>query len=197
MSLRAVFTNTSKVLIKTGGYYFSFDSTYPMYQNFEEFYYNVADKKTAEEKAKFLKTFNKEYRDFKGVRDIPWQLLPIWEETLFDSDSNVAIAIKKNSIDILQVEESIKEILSNPIFMLFLRHAKRVQYQSSGEFATVSKEVRNGIVRISSSLTGQEKNKAYYELTEVSDIEVSDDAFKMCGIPIKKSLERIFYKTWF
>ena len=199
IGFKSVFTNTSKVLIKTGGYYFSFDSTYPMYQNFKEFYYNVADKKTAEEKAKFLKTFNKEYRDFKGVRDIPWQLLPIWEEqvpvelqdTLFDSDSNVAIAIKKNSIDILQVEESIMEILSNPIFMLFLRHAKRVQYQSSGEFATVSKEVRNGIVRISSSLIGQEKNKAYYELTEVSDIEVSDDAFKMCGIPIKKSLETI------
>ena len=199
IGFKSVFTNTSKVLIRTGGYYFSFDSTYPMYRNFEEFYYNVAYKKTAEEKARFLKTFNKEYRDFKGVRDIPWQLLPIWEEhvpvelqdTLFDSGSNVAIAIKKNSIDILQVEKSIKEILSNPIFMLFLRHAKRVQYQSNGEFAIVSKDVRNGIVRITSSLIGHEKNKAYYELAEVSDIEVSDNAFKTCGIPIKKSTETI------
>ena len=199
IGFKSVFTNTSKVLIRTGGYYFSFDSTYPMYRNFEEFYYNVAYKKTTEERARFLKTFNKEYRNFKGVRDIPWQLLPIWEEhvpvelqdTLFDSGSNVAIAIKKNSIDILQVEESIKEILSNPIFMLFLRHAKRVQYQSNGEFAIVSKDVRNGIVRITSSLVGHEKNKAYYELTEVSDIEVSDNAFKTCGIPIKKSTETI------
>ena len=52
-------------------------------------------------------TYDKEYRDFQGARDIPWQLLPIWEETipielqetLFNTNANVAIAIKKNSID--------------------------------------------------------------------------------------------------
>lgn len=199
IGFKSVFTNTSKVLIKTGGYYFSFDSNHSKYQDFKEFYFDVAKKNTPESQREFLLTYDKEYRDFQGARDIPWQLLPIWEETipielqetLFNTNANVAIAIKKNSIDIMQVEESIKEILRNPIFMLFLRHAKRVQYQTNGEYETVTKRIHKGVVKITSSLSGKEKNKAEYELSEVTNVEVSDSSFNACGIPLRKGKELI------
>lgn len=196
IGFKSVFTNTSKVLIKTGGFFFSFDSQSDKFNDFKDFYFNVAGKKTLDEQKEFLFTYDKEYREFKGARDIPWQLLPIWEDKIpneladstFADGSNVAIAIRKNAVDIHQVETSVRDILSNPIFMLFLRNVKRVQFVSEEGFATVSKEQVDGKIQIISSLD-DDNQKELYERSDVASIAVSDESFQDCGIPMKKSLD--------
>lgn len=198
IGFKSVFTNTSKVLIKTGGFFFSFDSKSNKYKYFKEIYFNVAGKKTLEEQREFLFTYEKEFKEFKGASDIPWQLPPIWEdkipselaESTFADNSNVAIAIQKNAVEIKEVENSVRQILSNPIFMLFLRNVKRVQFVSGEDYATVSKEQVGDKVQIISSLDSN-NHKELYERSEVTSISVSDESFTACGIPIKKSLDEL------
>ncbi|WP_420511893.1 hypothetical protein, partial [Klebsiella pneumoniae] len=77
------FTNSESVLIKSAGYNFSFDKNLPIYNDFKAFYYHVNDIENDVEKQKeFLHKYLKFFREFKGVKDIPWQLLPIWYESL-------------------------------------------------------------------------------------------------------------------
>ena len=49
----------------------------------------------------FVRKFAKYRREFNGVKDIPWQLLPVWHDSLrilpvdsiFNQDENVSIAL--------------------------------------------------------------------------------------------------------
>ena len=196
IGFKSVFTGTQKVLIKTGGLFFSFDSTYAEYNNFDKFYFNVNNIKTEEDREIFLKKYRDNKKEFGGVKDIPWQLLPIWENSIpeelrntsFRQTANVAIAIKKSPIDIQEVDESINKVLLEPLFLLFLRNTKRVQLLHNKQIITIQKEYREGKTEIISSYNS---TKRLFDVRNNDDIPVSDDAFQTCHISIRKNQELI------
>ena len=76
----------------------------PIYRDFKKFYFIVNDIENDEVKqTEFLHKYAKYSREFNGVKDIPWQLLPVGLETYAENEvgfllkqrENVAIALKK------------------------------------------------------------------------------------------------------
>ena len=198
IGFKSVFTGTKKVLIHTGGLFFSFDSQHEEFNHFEQFYFKVNGCKTAEDREQILRKYRNEKATFRGVQDIPWQLLPIWETEIpedllntsfYTSRANVAIAIKKSEISINDANRAINEVLSEPLFLLFLRNTKRVQLTQDEKTTTVKKVVKGNIADIITS--NHPEYKYSFNVRNEDDIIVSDEAFEACRIPIKKSQELI------
>ena len=102
-----------------------------------------------ENKQNSLHKYEKEYREFNGVKDIPWQLLPIWsddlklpiESSIFNKNENVAIALKMDFDTLAEYSEAVKEVFDEPRFMLFLRNTHRIQLINGNECLTIQKNV--------------------------------------------------------
>ena len=106
IGFKSVFTSSTLVSIKSGGYTFSFDKDLEEYNDFSKFYFHVNDiEKDTARQAAFLRKYENNARVFKGVKDIPWQLLPIWADrmtipyanSIFNRNENVGIALKMDS----------------------------------------------------------------------------------------------------
>ena len=187
IGFKSVFTDSEIVYIKTGGYQFKFDKHYPIFNNFESFYFSVNGLSSEQQKASFLTKFSSEYNKFRGVADIPWQLEPIWvdsfPEQFSDSfvKSNVAIALKIGENKILGDNgycKAIDDIISNPKFMLFLRNTKRIDFNGK----TVSKGTKDDVITLKNSF---KSNKV--ELFKRIDflIDVNNDVFEKNNIDVR------------
>ena len=128
IGFKSVFTNSESVYIKSAGYKFSFDKSLPIYNDFDAFYFHVNDMADDEERQQeFVRKYAKYRREFNGVKDIPWQLLPVWHDSLrilptnsiFNRDENVSIALKMDKETLSEYNEAILEVFSEPRFMLF------------------------------------------------------------------------------
>ena len=196
IGFKSVFTNSDTVQIKSGGFNFLFDKSLDIYNDFKKFYFYVNDiENDSIEQKKFLHTFEKEYREFKDVRDIPWQLLPIWtnkesldSQSIFNENENVSIALKMADENLSQYEAAIEEIFREPRFMLFLRNTKRVQLIQNGTCKTIQKTTskQNNVVSLANSYN--EGNRVEnYKIFSSGDIIVDDNAFMQAGIPIRRT----------
>lgn len=188
IGFKSVFTDSEEVIIFTGGYKFKFDRNEPIFSNFEDFYFKINNFATEQQKLDFLRTFQSEKKKFDGVKDIPWQLEPIWIDQLpselKSSDynfekSNVAIALKLSEERISGedgYEKAILGIIGNPKFMLFLRNTLRIDFNDE----TISKHIKNNRITLKNShgLSEQFERKDY-------DIPVNNDAFEKSGIDLK------------
>lgn len=190
IGFKSVFTDSEQVYIKTGGYQFKFDKSQPQFQDFEKFYFFVNELSSPEEKATFLSRFNTEYNNFNGVKDIPWQMEPIWvrsfpEDIPLDNiNSNVFIALRlgRDKIEAQNgYREIIEGIMANPRFMLFLRNTRRIDFNDR----SVSKEINDGIVTIKNSF-----NDSRHESFKRKDhiVPVDDTIFQQLGIDIRRRI---------
>jgi len=195
IGFKSVFTNSSSVFIKSGGFTFSFDKNNPIFNNFKSFYFLVNDIENDEIKqSEFLVRFEKEFKEFRDVRDIPWQLLPIWsygsrldeENTIFGKGENVSIALRMDRNALLGYSNALKAVFDEPRFMLFLRNTKRVQLIEDESIFTIQKNIdtKNNIVSLVSSFNESSDD---YRIYSVDGIEVSDESFELAGIPIKRA----------
>lgn len=196
IGFKSVFTNSDTVQIKSGGFNFLFDKSLEIYNDFKKYYFYVNDiENSSTEQEKFLHTFEKEYREFKDVRDIPWQLLPIWAnkdsletQSLFNENENVSIALKMADENLSQYEAAIEEIFREPKFMLFLRNTKRVQLIQNGTCKTIQKTIskQNNIISLANSY--KENNRVEnYKIFLSGEIFVNDNAFMRAGILIRRT----------
>ena len=191
IGFKSVFTDSEEVIIFTGGYKFKFDRNEPIFRNFENFYFKINNFATEQQKLDFLRTFQSEKKKFEGVKDIPWQLEPIWTDQLpselktsdynFEK-SNVAIALKLSEERISGddgYEKAILGIIGNPKFMLFLRNTLRIDFNDE----TISKHIKNSRITLKNShgLSEQFERKDY-------DIAVNNEAFEKSGIDLKISI---------
>lgn len=105
IGFKSVFTDSEKVYIRTGGFFFVFDKKAELFNNFRAFYKYVNPLYT-EEQLKIFFDENQEYEDeFEKVDHLPWQLLPFWVEecpealhgTTFMRNCNVAIALEMDA----------------------------------------------------------------------------------------------------
>ena len=196
IGFKSVFTNSHSVLIKSGGYKFAFDKDCPIFKDFEKFYFLVNDiDKDTEKQAEFNHKYAKYKREFDGVKDIPWQLLPVWlddaklddEISIFNKKENVSIALKMDSDTLSDYAEAIKEVFGEPRFMLFLRNTNRVQLISNNECLTIQKNMSEDGSYISLVNSYDPNNRIEnYHIYSMDDILVSDQEFESAGVYIKR-----------
>ena len=197
IGFKSVFTNSHSVLIKSGGYEFAFDKEYSIYKDFEKFYFLVNDiNNDPIRQAEFNRKYAKYKREFGGVKDIPWQLLPIWKQneklekdlSIFNErNNNVSIALKMDSDTLAEYRESIKEVFRDPRFMLFLRNTNRVQLISGGECLTIQKNKSDDGMHISLVNSSDADNQVdSYLIYSINDIIVNDEEFAKAGVSLRR-----------
>ena len=200
IGFKSVFTNSESVFIKSGGYKFSFDKNVPIYNDFKKFYFIVNDiEKDESKQSEFLHKYAKYYREFNGVKDIPWQLLPVWLDTyaqssvdfLFNQRENVAIALKMDGETLMDYYEAIKEVFKEPRFMLFLRNTSRVQLLDYDECLTIQKNVDTKTNKISLVNSFDERHfKDDYTIFTIDNLIVDDTQFENANVLLRRK-ERI------
>ena len=196
IGFKSVFTNSHIVKINSRGFTFAFDKSYDEYNSFERFYFHIRDiQDNIEEQEKFIKKYQKEYNEFDGVKVIPWQLLPIWhdtqvieEDSIFNEQSNVSIALNMSPETLAEYDVAIEEVFNEPRFMLFLRNTKRVQFVKDSEIVTIQKNYskKNSIVNLVNSKDNSSKEDSY-RIFSIDNFVVDNDGFKKAGIPIKRT----------
>ena len=195
IGFKSVFTNSTEVTIFSGGFKFTFDKSFPLYNDFKEFYFFVNDYKDEPLKQqRFLEQFELEYRDFHGVKDIPWQLLPIWLEsrsneldnTIFSPYSNVSIALRMDRKVLEEYHLALMEILQHPKFMLFMRNTNRIQYKDGTRYFSVKKLVDNNTNVTLLNNVIEDNPRETFHIENSGVILVNNDAFASARIPIKR-----------
>lgn len=135
IGFKSVFKDSDEVIIKSSGYQFKFDRYYPLYNDFIKYYSFVNNLQTPQEISDFCEKYDYETGNFEGYKTIPWQLKPIWIDSLSEdlenllSHHNVSIALKLRpySVDGKKgYKEQILSVLKDPKFMLFLRNTNRI-----------------------------------------------------------------------
>lgn len=135
IGFKSVFKDSEEVTIKSGGYQFKFDRNYPIYSDFIKYYSYVNNLQTSKEINDFCERYDYEKRKFEGNKTIPWQLKPIWIDSLSDDlenllgSHNVSIALKLKPYSVNGengYKEKILSVLKEPKFMLFLRNTNRI-----------------------------------------------------------------------
>ena len=195
IGFKSVFTDSEKVYIKTGGFFFVFDKKAELFNDFRAFYKYVNPLYTEEQLQIFFDE-NKEYEDeFEKVDHLPWQLLPFWVDecpealrgTTFMRNCNVAIALEMDATSD-KYRDLIKGIIQKPRFMLFLRNTKRIQFEDKKwDILSIAKQsdINTEVVRLKNSFANTEEEVSYI-VKEGSDVTVNNDNFKTCGIPMVK-----------
>lgn len=192
IGFKSVFTDSVKVFISTGGYNFMFDKDAEIFQDFDKFYIeNNPILRNPDSRQEYLKLYESERRKFDKTNSIPWQLEPIWvdqfpKELGYEfSHHNVAIALRigehKLSGDNGYIA-AINEIISNPIFMLFLRNTNRIDFNDR----SISKSYKNNIITLKNSF-----NNKRVELFERVDFEipVTNESFEKNNVDIRIVVE--------
>lgn len=215
IGFKSVFTDSEKVYIKTGGFFFVFDRNSELFKNFRKFYTYV-NPLYNEEQLKIFFEDNVEYEEeFEQTEHLPWQILPFWVQecpdelrgTTFMRNCNVAIALELDATA-EKYREMIKGIIRQPRFMLFLRNTQRIQLEEPIEDVLSSKkwdiisiakntDSDNNIVSLKNSF-GNAEEEVSYIVREVSDINVSNETFVECNIPLRKECKEISGREkWF
>lgn len=130
IGFKSVFTGSEAVIINSGNFSFAFDKESPIYGE-------------------------------QDMEAIPWQLKPIWQERYRYPDevknsedfwqSNVGISLEIDKEQEPFYAKSISDILSKPIFLLFLKNVERIKFNRVDNSATdilISKTEDNGIINI-------------------------------------------------
>lgn len=192
IGFKSVFTDSVKVFISTGGYNFMFDKDAEIFQDFDKFYVeNNPILRNLESRQEYLRLYESERRKFDKTNSIPWQLEPIWVNQFPKelghrfSHHNVAIALMIGEHKLLGENgyiAAINEIISNPIFMLFLRNTNRIDFNER----SISKSYKNNVITLKNSF-----NDRRVELFERVDFEipVTNESFEKNNVDIRIVVE--------
>ena len=120
IGFKSVFSDSDTVFIDSGGFSFAFDKNSPVYNK-------VPD-----------------------INAIPWQIKPIWQEryrlpkeVAEEQDyftSRVGIALNAGLENIANYNSIIPNLLTDPRFMLFLRHIEAITFESNRESIVATKK---------------------------------------------------------
>lgn len=170
IGFKSVFSDAESVLLLSGGFSVKFDKTNELLQNYHDFYYKARDCKNEEEYKQYFRKFSDDEKNFRGISDMPWQILPIWndETAMFQQQTrthNVNIAIKTNVVGLY--EKSISDLAKQPEFLLFLRNTKRLSIFGS----ILEKSVTLGNIVLRSESQTRRYTKKDYDTILISNDE--------------------------
>jgi hypothetical protein len=200
IGFKSVFTDSKEVFIKSGGFLFAFDRHYQKFEHFDEFYYDKERYRKypdllAEDKLKH----KKQRESFNGNRDIPWQVIPVWKESLPNDleesrisqyNNNVGFAINFGKTKIPGYLTAIQQLSEDPRFLLFLRGT--AEFKSFKNGITISRTSDNPLT-ITLDAKDKEKEFFSYFKKEIREIPVNDVAFQNAGLTLKKSFRKNEY----
>ena len=197
IGFKSVFTNSTEVTIFSGGFKFAFNKSFSLYNDFKRFYFFINGYENEPLKQQqFLEQFELECRDFHGVKDIPWQLLPIWQEskphelehTIFSPTSNVSIALRMDKKMLEEYHLALMEILQHPKFMLFMRSTSRIQYKDGQHHYSSVKKIVGSNANVTLLNNVIENNpKETFHIENSGLILVNNEVFASAGILIKRA----------
>ena len=103
--------------------------------NFDLLYRKVRNINSDSAAQEFFSKFADIRRNYKGVDDIPWQIMPFWDDSnrtslIATSNDNVIIGLLMDSASRDEYSLAIQEVFDNPRIFLFLRHTRRLQFKS-------------------------------------------------------------------
>lgn len=138
IGFKIVFQESENVLIKSGGFSFSFDKNHPYYDALKRSIY-------------------------EGLTndEIPWQLKPIWTENyryddeiqsnteFMSNNTEVAIAINTNRVS--QFRTDITSLLQEPRFILFLRNIKSIKVDGISRPVEITKSKSGKAISLKSN----------------------------------------------
>lgn len=207
IGFKSVFTDSNKVYIKTGGFFFVFDKEAQLFNDFRAFYTYVNPLYTEEQLKLFFEECSDYEKEFEKVDHLPWQLLPFWvneipdelKGTTFSRNCNVAIALNIGaSAD--KYKEIIKGIIQKPRFMLFLRNTLRIQFEDKKwDILSIAKHIDNtsNIITLKNSFASNEREVSYI-VQKGNDVPVTNIAFELSGIPmIKECQDTVGREKWY
>lgn len=127
IGFKSVFTGSDTVIVNSGNFSFAFDKYSPLYNDTD-------------------------------IESIPWQLKPIWQERYrypkevrtneYFWKAPVAISLDIDSARVGYYDYSIRKILSNPLFLLFLKNVSLFHFQYKTTELKIAKNEDNNIIRI-------------------------------------------------
>lgn len=194
IGFKSVFTDSTEVWLKSGGYQFAFLRKSSLFEDFDSFYfsserYTKYPELLDEDKLKYR---NQRLR-FNGSTDIPWQVIPIWQENLpsefTDSNFNnfnnpVQFALKLGESNIEDYKTAIDNITKRPQFLLFLRNTSKFRSPKNG--VTVLRNDVKQVIEIIKSKRAEPNQVFHYTKQTFENVEVSDEAFEQFEIGLKK-----------
>lgn len=194
IGFKSVFTDSTEVWLKSGGYQFAFMRNSNLFSDFDKFYFSSERyKKYPELLVEDQLMYNNQKLKFNGSLDIPWQVIPIWQSNLPNEFSDTNFTVKKNNVqfalkigsnNIEEYKQAIEDITKKPQFLLFLRNTSKFRSPKNG--VTVFITNNEDIIEIIKTKKGEDKIVLNYVTEIYEDIEVSDEAFYNNGINLKK-----------
>lgn len=209
IGFKSVFTNSTEVWLKSGGYQFAFLRNSSLFKNFDDFYFSSDRYKKYPEFIDEDKLLYAEQRDqFNNSTDIPWQIIPIWQDNLpnefndsnfSDFDNPVQFALKVGTNHIYSEDgylNAIDNIVKRPQFLLFLRNTSK--FRSPKNRVTVTRRDNENLIEIEKTIVEYVGNESIYHQDKFNyikisypDIEVSNESFLFHNIDLKKSIRVI------
>lgn len=198
IGFKSVFTNSKSVFIHSKGFHFLFNRNDSIFDisNFDLLYRKVRNINSDSAAQEFFSKFADIRRNYKGVDDIPWQIMPFWDDSnrtslIATSNDNVIIGLLMDSASRDEYSLAIQEVFDNPRMFLFLRHTRRLQFKSIRQSIplTIQKDYdsEKRIITLTDSRDGNISES--YKLFNATDIEISDCAFERAEIGIKIKCE--------
>jgi hypothetical protein len=208
IGFKSVFTDSEEVWLKSGGYQFAFIRNSDLFRDFETFYFSSSDYQIAPQLVEIhRKRYEKDIATYNSFTDIPWQVIPIWQDSLpnefgdsnfSDFDNPVQFALKVGSLNISSPDgylNAIENIVKKPEFLLFLRNTSK--FRSPKNRVTVFRHDYDQKIKIEKSRVEYEGKRAvqhsiskeYYK-ERYSDIPVNNEAFQELSIGLKKVVEK-------
>lgn len=208
IGFKSAFTDSTEVWLKSSGYQFAFIRESPLFDDFESFYFTTSDyQKYPGLIADHRKKYQKDIATYDSSTDIPWQVIPIWQDNLpsefTDSNFNnfnnpVQFALKVGTTNIYTDDgylAAIDNIVKRPQFLLFLRNTSK--FRSPKNKVTVTRTDNGHLINIEKSTVEyignegiQKQDILEYTKQIYSDIKVTNDAFSTLNIGLRKIVEK-------
>lgn len=198
IGFKSVFTDSTRVYIKSIDYFFKFDKLEPIFQNFHLLYKGYSDSLTLKAKKEFEAEFKGKEEEYINIDKIPWQIKPIWVEpntipqelssSHFIKNQRVSIALEigENILRQKDYHGMILGLLKEPRFLLFLRNTKDFKFKVYTDSSTVS--VKDVSVKEKNNITSVYSNGeiiASYIKHEFT-ININNEDFKKAGLNFQK-----------
>ena len=168
IGFKSVFTDSTRVYIKSGDYFFKFDKLEPIYKDFYRLYKGYSDNLTPKARKEFEIEYKGREKEYTLIDKIPWQIKPIWVEPgtmpqelssspfVKNRQVSIALEISENILHQKDYHGMILGLLREPRFLLFLRNTKGFRYskisdQSSESIIDISVKEKNDIIGVYSN----------------------------------------------
>lgn len=198
IGFKSVFTDSTRVYIKSGDYFFKFDKLEPIYKDFYRLYKGYTDNLTPKARKEFEIEFSGKEHEYTVIDKIPWQIKPIWVDSglipkelsssSFMKNRQVSIALEIGENILLQKDYHgmILGLLKEPRFLLFLRNTNGFRYnkiddQISESIIDVSVKEKNDIIGVYSD----EDLIASY-IKHAFTININNEDFTKAGLNFQK-----------